>query len=110
MTSVFSQQQLEVVWDEYTETLHSDHPDLFTAMKKHKPLLKDDFLVEFSVENKILEEKLHQKRNDLLHFLKTKLQNSGISLQIIVVETPKGSKPYTNREKYDYMADRRTVV
>ena len=110
MTSVFSQQQLEVVWDEYTETLHSDHPDLFTAMKKHKPLLKDDFLVEFSVENKILEEKLHQKRNDLLHFLKTKLQNSGISLQIIVVETPKGSKPYTNREKYEYMAGKNPAL
>jgi DNA polymerase-3 subunit gamma/tau len=104
MTSLFSQQELEVSWEEYSETLHRDWPDLFNTMKKQKPILKDDFVVEFCVENKLLDEKLNQKKNDLLQFLRTKLNNSGVTLQIIVVENPKGSKPYTSREKYDYMA------
>jgi len=110
MTSLFSQQELEQAWDEYSATLHRDYPDLYNTVKKHKPILKDDFLVEFCVENKLLDEKLNQKKNDLLQFLKTKLNNSGISLQIIVVENPKGSKPYTNREKYEYMAGKNPAL
>ncbi len=110
MTSLFSQNELEHAWDEYGESLHRDYPDLYSTVKKHKPILKDDFLVEFYVENKLLDEKLNQKKNDLLQFLKTKLNNSSISLQIIVVENPKGSKPYTNREKFEYMAGKNPAL
>ena len=110
MTSLFSQHELEQAWDEYGESLHRDYPDLYSIVKKHKPILKDDFLVEFCVENKLLEEKLNQKKTDLLQFLKTKLNNSSISLQIVVIENPKGSKPYTNREKFEYMAGKNPAL
>lgn len=110
MTSLFSQQELELAWDDYSKSLHRDWPDLYSTVKKHRPILKDDFLVEFYVENKLLEEKLNQKKNDLLQFLRSKLNNSGISLQIIVIENPKGSKPYTNREKFEYMAGKNPAL
>jgi len=110
VSSPFSQQQLELAWDEFGETLHTDFPDLYSTVKKHKPILKENFLIEFCVENKLLDEKLNQKKGDLLQFLRTKLNNSGIGLQVIVVENPKGSKPYTNREKFEYMAGKNPVL
>jgi DNA polymerase III subunit gamma/tau len=110
VTTMFSQQELELAWEEYGKSLQKDWPDLYSTLKKHKPILKEDFLIEFWVENKLLDEKLNQKKNDLIQFLRTRLSNSGISLQIVVVENPKGSKPYTNREKFEYMAGKNPAV
>ncbi|MCX6250061.1 MAG: DNA polymerase III subunit gamma/tau [Bacteroidetes bacterium] len=100
----FTQTHLETAWDEFAEIYHMAAPDLYNALKKHPPILKENFAIEFYVENKLLEEKLNQKRNELLLSVMSKLNNFSITLQILVIETPKGSKPYTDREKFDHMA------
>jgi len=57
--------------------------------------------------NKLLEEDLNQKRNELLSFIQHQLNNFSIQLQIIVPEYPKGSsRPYTDREKFNRMAEK----
>lgn len=81
-------------------------PPLSTTLKKHRPVLKEDFLIEFCVDNKVLAEDLNQKRNDLLKFLISKLNNPNIHLQIIIPEHPIGIKPYTSREKFGRMAEK----
>ena len=88
----FSQQMLEEAWDEYSEMIRREHPDLANTFKKHRPFLKEDFLIEFAVENKLLEEKLNYQRNELLQFLMKKLDNFSVNLQTIIIENPKGSK------------------
>jgi DNA polymerase III subunit gamma/tau len=103
---LFTLDQLETAWDEFSETLRSSMPQLTTTLKKHRPVLKEDFLIEFCVDNKILEEELNQKRNDLLDFLVARLNNTKIHLQIIVPDHPIGLKPYTDREKFGRMAEK----
>ena len=102
----FTLAQLETVWDEFSESLRNSMPPLSTALKKHRPVLKDDFLIEFIVDNKVLAEDLHQKQNDLLEFLTSHLKNTRIHLQIIVPDHPIGIRPYTDREKFGRMAEK----
>ena len=102
----FTLEQLETAWDQFSESLRSSMPPLSTALKKHRPVLKEDFLIEFCVDNKVLAEDLNQKRNDLLKFLISKLNNTKIQLQIIVPDHPIGLKPYTDREKFGRMAEK----
>jgi len=104
--AIFTLEQLETAWDHFTETLRNSMPHLSTTLKKHRPVLKEDFLIEFCVDNKVLAEDLNQKRNDLLDFLVVRLNNSKIHLQIIVPDHPVGVKPYTDREKFGRMAEK----
>ena len=104
--SPFSQEQLETAWDEFSETLHQDLPHIYSTLKKYKPVLKDDFQVEFCVDNKVMDEELHQKRNELLEHLWKKLNNWGIGLQTVIPAIPRGTRPYTNREKFNRMAEK----
>jgi DNA polymerase-3 subunit gamma/tau len=103
---IFSLEQLESAWDQFSESLRSTIPPLSTALKKHRPVLKEDFIIEFCVDNKVLAEDLNQMRNDLLGFLGSKLNNNKIQLQIIVPDHPIGLRPYTDREKFSRMAEK----
>jgi DNA polymerase-3 subunit gamma/tau len=105
-TAIFTLEQLETLWDEFGESLHSSMPHLSATLKKHRPVLKEDFLIEFCVDNKVLAEDLTQKRNDLLEFLISRLKNTKIHLQIIVPDHPIGVRPYTDREKFGRMAEK----
>jgi hypothetical protein len=58
------------------------------------------------VDNKVLAEDLNQKRNELLDYLKVRLNNTKIHLQIIVPDHPIGLRPYTDREKFGRMAEK----
>ena len=105
-SAIFTLEQLETAWDQFSETLRKSMPHLSTTLKKHRPVLKEDFLIEFCVDNKVLAEDLNQKRNDLLDFLIVRLKNAKIHLQIIVPDHPIGVKPYTDREKFGRMAEK----
>jgi DNA polymerase III subunit gamma/tau len=105
-STIFTLEQLETAWDQFSETLHSSMPHLSTTLKKHRPVLKEDFLIEFCVDNKVLAENLNQKRNDLLDFLVSRLNNPKIHLQIVVPDHPIGLKPYTDREKFGRMVEK----
>ncbi len=105
-STIFTLEQLETVWDQFGETIHKSMPHLSTTLKKHRPVLKENFLIEFCVDNKVLAENLNQKKNDLLDFLIVRLNNAKIHLQIIVPDHPIGLKPYTDREKFGRMAEK----
>ncbi|MCX6248589.1 MAG: DNA polymerase III subunit gamma/tau [Bacteroidetes bacterium] len=102
----FTFEQLEAAWDHFSDSIYSEMPHLSTTLKKHRPVLKEDFLIEFCVDNKVLAEDLNQKRNELLDFLIERLKNTKIHLQIIVPDHPIGIKPYTDREKFGRMAEK----
>ena len=104
--TAFTLDQLESAWDEFSESIRSSMPPLATTLKKHRPVLKEDFLIEFCVDNKVLAEDLNQKSNDLLNFLISRLKNTKIHLQIIVPDHPIGVRPYTDREKFGRMAEK----
>jgi DNA polymerase-3 subunit gamma/tau len=105
-SDIFTLEQLETVWDEFGESIHSSMPHLSATLKKHRPVLKEDFLIEFCVDNKVLAEDFTLKQNDLLGFLVSRLKNTKIHLQIIVPDHPVGVKPYTDREKFGRMAEK----
>jgi DNA polymerase III subunit gamma/tau len=104
--TLFSQDQLEKTWEEFAKTLQTESTLLYNLLKNHKPLLKENFVVEFCVDNKLLEEELNQKRNELLVWLCSRLENDKITFQIVVKEMMKTTRPYTDREKFNRMVEK----
>ena len=102
--SPFTSADLERRWNEFASTLQVDFPHLYTTLTSAKPMLNEDWQIEFEIANKILEDELNQKRSDLLYFLKQSLGNRKLTLHTRIRENQKETKPYTDREKFEKMA------
>lgn len=99
-------EQLMEVWDRYTEKIKVDYPHLHTILRQQRPELSEDFTIRFAVSNKLLEDELQMKKSDLLDFLRTALSNIHIRLEVRVEDQIREQRPYTDREKFERMAEK----
>jgi DNA polymerase-3 subunit gamma/tau len=102
----FDQEKLEKVWTYYTESIAGQYPNFYSILSTRKPVLKENFILELQIDNKAQEITLHERKGDLLDFLRSELQNSKILLEPILIETTTQSKPYTPEERFKAMADK----
>ncbi len=101
----FDQEKLDGVWTTYLDSLKSSLPGFSSALLKYKPLLKDDFLVEFNIDNKIIASD-HINIADLQGHLKEELNNYKIVLKPVVVKKQEQQTAYTDKEKFEKMAEK----
>jgi len=106
----FTQEQLLEFWDEFAEKLRQDSPHLHSILKKNRPLLSEEFRILFDIDNKLLEQELNQHKTELLTLLRSRLNNHRISLQTRVIENQKDLKPYTDKEKFERMAEKNPAL
>jgi DNA polymerase-3 subunit gamma/tau len=79
---------------------------LFTALTKTQPVLKDDFMIIHTLDNKPLFDNFLKEKQDFLDFLKKKLNNYSISIQS-KLEKNESSEVflYTDKEKFKKFAE-----
>ena len=106
----FSQQELDSAWEKFMTTLPSDSTHLVSALKKNTPMLTENFHVEFTVDNKLLEDELHRIKNEMVDYLRHELNNGKINLSLKVQETSKSIIPYTDKEKFLRMAEKNPAI
>ena len=99
----FDQEKLLKTWKLFTDSYQSKSPNFANAIAKYKPILKDDFVVEYKIDNKIIAEDLLNV-SSLLLFLKQELNNNQITLTPTFPEKNEQKIAYTDREKFDAMA------
>ena len=87
-----------------------DYPHLYSTLRKSRPVIKENFIIEFSLDNKLLEDELGQKKTELLEYLRKGLDNYKIQLQTKVSESLKDLKPYTDKEKFEKMAEKNPAL
>ncbi|MCX6283822.1 MAG: DNA polymerase III subunit gamma/tau [Bacteroidetes bacterium] len=100
----FTQEDLNAAWKEYVTGLKSEMPHLYNSLAGYIPILKDNFNIEITLENKLLETDLFRKKGEMLGFLRSRLDNYQLSLTAKVEENSRELKPYTDKEKFDKMA------
>jgi len=64
----FTQSQLEKLWDEFAASIKMESPNFFSTLTKRKPELKDNFLIELLIDNKVQEDEIILRKADLLGF------------------------------------------
>jgi len=98
----FTQEQLLEKWKEYLKSISIKKPGFSNALLKYEPELKDDYVVEFKTDNKVLADDTHN-RTELQAFLKKELNNSRLTLKSVVVQEVKSTIAYTDQDKYQKM-------
>jgi DNA polymerase III subunit gamma/tau len=105
--SVFSIQTLEKFWNDYAlEVNNSGKKSLYIALSTKKPQLIDKYTILLTVENEVQREAVKNELTDLVLFLRNKLNNFKINIQVEVAKGDSSKKYYTSKEKYLKMAEK----
>ena len=100
----FNQENFIKAWATYSGIAKAENKmNLVALMDNYTPTLKDNFLIEIQVENKLQENELTNQKTDLLNYLRPQLRNYAIQIESIIVEQMENKKPYTSTDKYHFM-------
>ena len=108
----FSQSDLEASWKNYATkiSLEGKH-NLSSILKEKIPYLHENFKVKVQLINNVQKELLDLEKQSLLKFLKEKLYNDKITLEIEInfkkeIET----KAYTEEDKFELMSQKNSSL
>lgn len=107
----FSQSDLERVWGPMAVKVSTDLPNLHHSLTTRPPVLNDDYKIVVSVDNKIQYNEIFLKLPEILHVLRTELENWGIQLEIAITERPPElRRPYSDQEKLDALIEKNPAI
>ncbi|WP_461453443.1 DNA polymerase III subunit gamma/tau [Mucilaginibacter sp.] len=92
-------------WTDYAAKLKSENKhNVLSAFNVNTPVMLKPYQFEIVVGNKVQESLFFNEKPYILNFLRSNLKNFAIELNVRVDEQVVVKKPYTNQEKYQYMA------
>jgi DNA polymerase-3 subunit gamma/tau len=106
----FTQAELTLSWDEFADKLKNESPHLYSTLKSSRPSLRPDWIIEFSLANRVLEDELNLRKTDMMEFLRSKLRNYKIQLRTSIAENLTAMKPYTDKEKFEMLAEKNPAL
>lgn len=92
----FSQEQLLDAWKEYTKRI-PERTMIIATMKAATPEIASGFMLKLVVDNEIQKEKMTEEATAIVEFLRQKLRNYQISLQVSVNQQ-EYKKAFSKRE------------
>ncbi|MDB4303832.1 DNA polymerase III subunit gamma/tau [Desulfosarcina sp.] len=105
----FSQDVLNEKWMELADNFNTDK-NFHITLKSQHPVLKDNQVIHFTVDNKIQQKEIDERKLDFLPILRKKLNNYSIQLEVEVNEQVKIVKPYTAQEKFKKMVEKNPAL
>jgi DNA polymerase-3 subunit gamma/tau len=105
VSDYFTTEELIDAWNEFAEKIKSDRPRMYSTLKGYLPEIKDDQGIELILDNTVQQEEFQRDiKQDLLDYLKEKLNNQLISIiSSVKSEKEKKSRLYTSRDKFEHM-------
>jgi DNA polymerase-3 subunit gamma/tau len=105
--NAFSQQQLEAVWERYANGLkEKGKTSVSIALLGRKPVLTGNTAIEFTINNKSLEESINEDKMNFLGFLRKELNNYDIQLTLLVSAAEEKANLYTATDRYKRLMEK----
>ena len=101
-TEAFSQEDLNEAWKKYQNPKsEKGEQNIASLFNISSPLLLEEYLIEYSVPNSLNKVELEREFTYFLPFLRERLQNYSLRIQIKINEESEKSFIYTAEEKYE---------
>jgi DNA polymerase-3 subunit gamma/tau len=108
---VFTEKVLQDLWKEYVALLNEKgERSIASIIGTDVPKLGKNFKIYFTVPNKLMEDQFRKGRPKLLNFLREKLNNFGISIQVKLNESIEKKFAYTPLEKFNKMKEKNPLL
>ncbi len=99
----FSQEELLKAWDEYIDGLEEEKL-LKNAMSIYKPKKQSDNIIKIEVGNEINKNYFEENSLSIMTFLRKKLSNDYLTMDIEIVEAKLTQKAMTSRDMFEELA------
>lgn len=106
----FTEEQLKNEWNSFAEAAKEAGRDSEYAVLKQQVRLTEKHIITITFTNSVKVMILDKFRSSLITHLKTRLNNRHIKLETEIKEEEKSSIPYTNGEKFEYMAEKKPIL
>lgn len=108
-SEAFTEQEFLDCWNQLAEKINQSGKEgssmIYSAMKTRLPKLKDNYKIKLEVDNLSQLEEIKQKRTELHDYLREKLKNSSIEIELKVLKNKKEKKAYTQEEKFNKLVE-----
>ena len=102
----FTESRLLEVWKDFISIIkEKGKSNLMITLSVHKPILKEQYLVELPLSNSAQAEIISEEKYMILDYLRNKLENDKIEIITKIVEGEKSKIPYTNKDKFKKMLE-----
>lgn len=98
----FTFDDLQGHWRAFIEQLRNTKINLYTTLNSGE-LSLDGLKVIIKVDNNLQVENINSIKEDLMQFIRSKLNNYQIFLEIVIGEIEREDAMYTAQDKYDYL-------
>ena len=107
----FTLKELMSKWNAFSYQLkEKGRQGLYVTLTKRKPTLKENFILEFIVDNEIQKIELEEERSNLLTFIRTELNNYGIQLKVLLNQEDNSVKHLSSKDKFMKMAEKNPAL
>ncbi|WP_026450037.1 DNA polymerase III subunit gamma/tau [Aequorivita capsosiphonis] len=106
----FSEEEMHAAWKEYTKNVEVDGKyNLLSHLTMGVPKLEGS-IIHLEFPNQTIKTEVERAKYELLTFLRDKLQNYDVDLDITVNETIEKRYAYTTREKFEKMKEMNPLI
>ena len=107
----FTHEELKDAWKKYYFKLQElGERSIAAILASGEPQLRKPFTIIFSLPNDLMKSQLERGKSKLTRFLREKLNNYGIQIEVIVNETVEKKFAYTPQEKYDKLKEKNPLL
>jgi DNA polymerase-3 subunit gamma/tau len=106
LEEAFTEEQLRTAWGKYLNALKQDNRDVEHTTLNRPIVLEAGHTIVLEFDNAVQSIILERLQQDLVHYLRTSLKNRNINVSGKVRQQAGERKVYTNKEKFEYLADK----
>lgn len=106
LTSEFTEEDMQKAWKEYIQLLSENGSKIVASVMGTSQPKLDGKVIKLELPNDSMRLNLIQDQGDLMRYLREKLQNTLISLDISVNHTSEKKYVYTPREKFEKLCEK----
>ncbi|WP_026812925.1 DNA polymerase III subunit gamma/tau [Arenibacter certesii] len=109
--SVFTEQELRKHWAEFVDIIDKEGRKILASnLNADLPKLKENFVIWIELPNDTMKKEVEREKYDLMEYLKLKLHNHFITLDITVNETTAKKFAFTPEEKYLKLREKNPAI
>ena len=107
----FTEETLQKHWADFVQKIDADGRKILASnLNSDLPKLKDSTTIWIELPNGTMKKETEREQYDLMEFLKGKLNNHFITLQITVNETTATKYAFTPEEKYQKLREKNPAI
>ncbi|SHG96996.1 DNA polymerase III subunit gamma/tau [Flagellimonas flava] len=110
-TTLFTQEDMQMHWNDFVQLLEDQGRKILASnLQADVPKLRDDYTIWIELPNSTMKKEIEREQSLMLDYLKQKLDNYSITLQISVNEEVAKKFAFTPEEKYQKLREKNPAI